>query len=134
MTESIAIAHRLVGIAVVLFFLATGALMRSHEPSLLDMDDAQRLLYRSGHIYILFAGLLNLMVGAWLHGDPRGAARALVVAGSALLLLAPELLAVGFFIETPLGELERRITQFGIFAAAAGTVCHGIAGYLIRRR
>ena len=48
--------HLGAGLLGVLAFLATG---QYHE-HLRGMDDAQRLLFRSAHIYLLLASLLNL--------------------------------------------------------------------------
>ena len=63
------------------------------------MTDAVRLMYRSRHLYILAAGLVNLMLGLYWRRHPDGWRRYVQAAGSALLLAAPALLLTVFLVE-----------------------------------
>ena len=63
MTSTLRRSHLVVGAITVLAFLITGLIMRMHEPPVSAMEWAQRLLFRSRHIYILCAGLVNLAIG-----------------------------------------------------------------------
>jgi hypothetical protein len=36
------------------------------------LDDTTRMLFRSTHIYLLFAALLNLALGLYLKAEPAG--------------------------------------------------------------
>lgn len=91
--------HLLTGILMVLAFLATGQFMEHHNPPLDSLSDATRLLYRSRHIYILASGLVNLMLGLYLHSapGPRQAGRTI---GSGLILLSAPLLVAAFSTES----------------------------------
>lgn len=44
-------------------FLATGLYMRHHFPASYEANETVRYLYRSNHLDILYAGLLNLAPG-----------------------------------------------------------------------
>jgi hypothetical protein len=122
--------HRAVGIATVLVFFATGLFLRYHRPPMTSYDDATRLLFRSGHIYLLFSGLVNLALG--LHLTPlRGlAARRLAFAGSVLLVIAPLFLLAGFGLESTGLGMDRPITHLGIYAAFGGVLLHLFGGFL----
>src|SRR5262245_60170169 len=91
--------HLLVGLAGLAAFLASGQYMARAHDHLRGMDDARRLLFRSTHIYLLFAALLNLALGLYLRTAPAGWRRWLQLAGPVLLLAAPFLLAAGFLTE-----------------------------------
>ena len=55
--------HLIIGLTVVVIFLLTGQYMEYvHNRLLLD---GTRMLYRSRHIYLLLAGLLNLILGIY---------------------------------------------------------------------
>ena len=56
-------AHLVVGAITVAALLVTGMIMYAHEPPLSTMDWGDRLLFRSRHIYILCAALVNLSLG-----------------------------------------------------------------------
>ncbi len=60
--------HLAVGIVGVAGFLGTGQYMDLVHDHLRGMDDTHRLLFRSTHIYLLFASLVNLALG--LHLKP----------------------------------------------------------------
>ena len=68
MTSTLRKAHLVVGAVTAFAFLITGMIMRLHEPPVASMEWAERLLFRSRHIYILCAGLVNLAIGALFGG------------------------------------------------------------------
>lgn len=55
MTSTLRTTHLVVGAITVVAFLITGQIMSLHEPPVAGMEWADRLLFRSRHIYILFA-------------------------------------------------------------------------------
>jgi succinate dehydrogenase/fumarate reductase cytochrome b subunit len=120
--------HRAVGIATVLVFFATGLFLRYHRPPMTSYDDATRLLFRSGHIYLLFAGLVNLALGLHLSPLKRPAARHLAFAGSVLLVIAPVFLLAGFCFESAGAGMSRPIIHLGIYAAFGGVMLHFLGG------
>jgi hypothetical protein len=116
--------HLAVGIAAVLAFLITGQLMRHHTP-MTALSDSVRLMYRSRHIYILAGGLVNLMLGLYLHRRQQGWQRAVQSTGSALLLAAPALLVVAFAVEPGRGFHEETAwSRAGLYTLFGGSMAH----------
>lgn len=119
-------AHLAVGIGFLAIFALTGAYLRRTFPEAYHGDPGIRMMYRAGHIYILFAALLNVVLGVYFHRSPAQAARQrrLRTVGSALLLGTPGLLTVAFFVEPAGGGFGRPITVLAVFAIALGVVAH----------
>ncbi len=121
--------HLIFGIAAVVVFLLTGQYMAIYQGHLQGMADLPRMLFRSRHIYILLASLLNLLLGTHLTRQPAGRRRALQVAGSILIIAATCLLVVAFVYEPHYRDTQRTaFSFFGIVIIAAGTLAHAIAG------
>jgi hypothetical protein len=120
--------HKTVGIATLLVFFATGLFLRYHRPPMTSYDDATRL-FRSGHIYLLFSGLVNLALGLHLAPIRRPAARRLAFAGSVLLVIAPAFLLVGFFLEPAELGMARPFSHIGIYATFGGVLLHLLGGF-----
>ena len=118
--------HLIFGIAVVVIFLLTGQYMEYVHNRLLP--DGTRVLYRSRHIYILLAGLLNLIIGTYFTPRQRGWRRTIQIMGSVLIVLAPGFLLVGFFYEPQRGPEHTMVAPLGIFALALGTLLHALSG------
>ncbi|HUF30650.1 MAG TPA: hypothetical protein VMM77_08270, partial [Gemmatimonadaceae bacterium] len=59
--------HLAVGMLALLVFILTGQYMDRVHEHLTGRPDGPRLLYRSAHIDLLFAALLNLLLGAYLR-------------------------------------------------------------------
>ncbi|HEY8186182.1 MAG TPA: hypothetical protein VIF64_08940 [Pyrinomonadaceae bacterium] len=118
--------HMVFGLAVVLVFLLTGQYMEYVHNRLLP--DGTRMLYRSRHIYILLAGLLNLIIGTYFFPQPTPKRRLLQMLGSILIILSPGLSLVAFFSEPQRGPNQTMVGAFGIFAVALGTLLHVLSG------
>ena len=125
--------HLLVGLLGLAAFLASGQYMALAHDHLSGMDDARRLLFRSRHIYLLYAALLNLALGLSLPEGPAGWRRWLRRAGSVLILAAPPLLAAGFLTEPWLKGLDRPYSRPAIYGSLAGVVLHLLGGVLPSR-
>ena len=122
-------AHLIFGIIAVFAFILTGQYMDLGLAHLRGMADAPRMLFRSRHIYILLASLLNLGLGTYLTPQLREWRRLLQLAGSVLIFGATGLLVIAFFYEPFHGTLQYTpFTQGGIYAITAGTLAHVIAG------
>lgn len=119
--------HQVAGVLTVLLFLGTGFFMLFHRPPLAEFELGKQVLFRSGHIYLLMSGLVNLAMASYGEPPRAGRFRALRRVGSLLLLVAPLLLAVGFFVESVAANPERRLTQAGVMAVFLGTMCHFVA-------
>jgi len=121
--------HRWFGIAVAVIFLATGQYMRfvAHAG---ELPIGPRLLYRSRHIYVLMAALINLTLGAYVVSSARHGARITQVVGSALIAIGSVLLVSAFFRDprhAALVPLDLVFSSWGVRAVASGTVLHAIA-------
>ena len=126
--------HLLVGSLALVAFLATGQYMDRVHAHLQGMADAPRMLYRSAHIYLLFASLLNLLLGAYLVLAPRGWVRMLQIAGSVALLVTPLLFLAAFAIEPGLTGLLRPWARPAIELSIAGVLVHVLAATALARK
>jgi hypothetical protein len=88
--------HLAVGLAALAAFAASGRYMDLRHGHLRGMADGPRLLFRSAHIHLLFAALLNTALGLYAEAAPQGWRRTLQYTGSALVATAPALLALAF--------------------------------------
>jgi len=121
--------HLIVGAASLLAFLLTGQYMDRVHAHLVGMPDGPRLLYRSAHIYLLFAALLNLLLGAYIAPVTGRALRAVQWAASAVLLAIPGLFSVAFFREPWLEDLERPWARPAIYLSLAAVLVHVVVRY-----
>jgi len=117
--------HLIIGLTVVVIFLLTGQYMEYVHNRLLP--DGTRMLYRSRHIYLLLAGLLNLILGIYFVRQPRGWRRTVQTVGTIFIVLSPGLLLAGFFYEPQRGPDQTMVAPLGIFSIAIGTVLHALA-------
>jgi type IV secretory pathway VirB2 component (pilin) len=91
------------------------------------LPDGPRLLYRSRHIYLLLAGLINLGIGAYLAYRPDGWRRTVQTIGSVLPAAGAALLLAGFFREPSRGPNQTMLAAIGIYATALGTMLHVVS-------
>ena len=127
--------HLVVGVCAVVAFLITGQLMRHHSPPMATLSDSVRLMYRSRHIYILAAGLLNLVLGVHFQRHREGWRKAVQAAGSALLLASPALLILAFTVEPGRGFHEETLwSHAGLYALFGGSMTHFACGAVTSRK
>jgi len=124
--------HLIFGAFVVLAFLLTGQYMDKFFNHLHGMPDAPRLLFRTRHIFILLAGLLNLGIGAYFTDRIEIWQRTLQLLGSLLIFTASILFLIAFFYEPNSGSLRTPLSHWGTYTIATGAVLHVISG--ARRR
>jgi hypothetical protein len=120
-------AHRWIGLATIGLFVVTGILMRRNHVHLLPVDSGLRMLFRSRHVYLLFSGLLNLAIGLRFVLPSSGRGSRLAPISSMLILLAPVLLAAGFFLEPMRSGRFGPVSGFGVFAAFLGVLGYSLA-------
>ena len=121
--------HQIVGISVIVIFLLTGQYMEFYYPRMDELNDGARMLFRSRHIYILLAGLVNVGVGAYFSYRTKLWRRVLQWTGSSLIIIAPLLLIGAFFYEpTMTARLPRPLTLPGIISLFVGALCHLFSG------
>jgi len=120
--------HQLFGVAVVIVFLLTGQYMDHYHNHLNGMQDGMRMLYRTRHIYILLAGLLNLGIGSYFAQRSVPWRKTLQVLGSGLIVVASGLFIVAFFYEPRLTGLDTPLSHWGMYTIGAGTLFHFFSG------
>ncbi|WP_422362086.1 hypothetical protein [Reichenbachiella sp.] len=118
----ISIVHAIVGLLTFVIFLQTGWYMKTNDIG--NLSDTERMIYRAGHIYFLFSGLLNLSIGVQLQFSTAAWKKKVQYVGSILLLVSPVIFLYGFYQEANLGHIERAMTRIGIFLSLAGTGLH----------
>ena len=120
--------HLWVGIATLIVFLLTGQYMHWGYDHLYGMADRPRMMFRSAHIYLLWSGLLNTMLGLYFEVHARTWAKVLQFIGSLAILLGPPLLVMAFVSEPWLTDLVRPYARPAIYIAFGGTILHILAG------
>ena len=118
--------HRVAGFLFAAVFALTGVFMRVTFPAAYGGDAGVRMMYRASHLYILLAALMNLLVGLYLPAEAAGRSRLRAV-GSLLLLAAPGLFTLSFFIEPARHEFTRWFTFAALLLAVLGTGFHLLA-------
>ena len=120
--------HLIFGAFVVLAFLLTGQYMDKVYNHLHGMADGPRLLFRTRHIFILLAGLLNLGIGAYFTYRIETWQRVAQLLGSLLIFTASLLFLIAFFYEPNLGGLHTPLSHWGTYTISTGAVLHVISG------
>jgi hypothetical protein len=119
--------HLVMGIVALIAFLVTGQVMRHHTPPMTALSDAARLMFRSRHIYILGAALVNLMLGLYMMRRMGGWRYTVQGIGSGLVLIAPVLLVIAFAMEGGTDLRGERVwSHWGLYALFGGCVLHAI--------
>ncbi len=120
--------HQIFGVAVVIVFLLTGQYMRIYLDRLDGMPDGFRMIYRTRHIFILLAGLLNVGLGAYFSYRHQLWRKILQLVGSSLIVIAPVLFTAAFFYEPTLPGLDTPLSHWGMYTILAGTFFHLFSG------
>lgn len=126
MTRTLRMAHLVVGAVAVVAFLITGQIMGGHEPPVAAMEWAERLLFRSRHIYLLSAGLVNLAIGVHYLLPEPAARRGAAIIGSLLVLASAVLLFFAFFAEPMAGRTPGMVSSLGLFALFGGVLLYTV--------
>ena len=121
-------AHLIFGVLIVIAFLLTGQYMDKVYNHLDGMADGPRLLYRTRHIFILLAGLLNLGIGAYFTDRIQPWARTMQLLGSLFIFAASILFLIAFFYEPTLGNLHTPLSHWGTYTIATGAMLHVLSG------
>ena len=120
--------HIVVGVATLLAFLLTGQYMDYLEVRTNALGETARVMFRSRHIYLLLAGLVNVGLGAYFRDRGRGWRRGSQLVGSALVIAAPALMLAAFFAEPGAPGLKRHFTLPAVVFLSAGTLLHALSG------
>lgn len=123
----------LVGWLALAAFIATGIYMAATFPAPAQDDMGRRIMYRSAHVYIIFSGLMNLLIGAWWSEAVDSRCRRLRQIGSWLILIAPAVFLAAFMFEPPRQWFMRPVSLAGLSGCIAGVILHVRASKGIRR-
>ena len=125
--------HLILGGLLFYIFTLTGSYMRADFPDKELITPELRLLMRSRHIYILFASLLHMLLGAYVRmaGDVR--VRLFQFTGSGLLTSAGVLFIIAFCLETYTYAHYSDISRWGLYLSLAGVGFHLVGGIADRR-
>jgi len=114
-------AQFVVGVAMVLAFLASGAYMHLRLHHLHQTPDAQRMVYRASHINMLLIGALNIAASR----RARNASRFAIAADrlAATLAMAASGFFVAAFVREPLyAHLYRPWTRAAVYCTFAAAI------------
>jgi hypothetical protein len=109
--------HLIVGTLGLVLFALQGQYMAS-VIEVTNMADTQRMLYRSAHIYFMTACGMNVCIGYYQTGDLQASWQQRLA--SLLILLAPGLLLLSFFVEISTQTIDRPILSVGLYALFGG--------------
>jgi hypothetical protein len=118
--------HRISGALFILAFLLTGQFMEYYDVG--EMDDGARMMFRSRHIYLLLAGLINLGIGVYFTYWREPWRKSLQLVGSVLLIIAPLMMIGAFFYEPMLEGMPRTLTLPALVALIIGVLFHLFSG------
>ena len=119
--------HLILGLLTIVAFVLTGQYMDRVHDHLRLMDPTPRWLFRSGHIYLLFSGLLNCLLGVAKAFKPDPWRKGLAGIGSLALLTTPPLFLIGFFREPWIGGFDRPFARQAIYLSLAGVLFYMLA-------
>jgi hypothetical protein len=128
------VIHLVIGIIGFLAFVGSGLYMDLAHDHLRQMADTPRLLFRSGHIYLLMIAMLNMCFGAYFTPSGNNVAAYVQFAGSAALIGALVLVLLSFFTESLQSGLSRPHARQAIYLSLAGVLLHVIASRVLSGR
>jgi hypothetical protein len=120
--------HLWVGAVALFVFLLTGQYMDYLEVRTNALGETARVMFRSRHIYLLLAALVNLGVGSYFSVREPGWRRRSQLLGSALVVAAPALMLAAFFAEPGEPGLKRHFTLPAVVILSTGTLLHALSG------
>ena len=120
--ENLRKLHLFVGLAGVIAFVLTGQYMHWELNHLRGMADGPRLFYRTTHLYLMWASVLNLVLGCFLVRPQSSLNRGLQLLASIAVLVAPILICASFFLDSFNAELRRPMARYACFLAFGGVL------------
>jgi len=105
--------HLWTGIIFLILFLLTGQYFRIYLHGLQTLPDAERLLLKTGHVYLFFASFINIMFG--LYWPEPEKIKWTTIANQSLILISPVLLTYSFIFEAALTyNISRLVGALGV--------------------
>jgi len=122
--------HLIVGVIFLVVFWFTGAFLKFVVWDTMADDDLLRVAYRTSHVYILMAALVNIATSTNLLANNTKQSHILQCLGSLLLIVAPLLLTYAFFVESKLEVEVSGFTFLAIVGLAVGVILHAVSAYM----
>lgn len=122
MINKLAFLHLVVGLMSIIAFVISGRYLSVNETLVNSNEVSLHALYRANHIYILFAAILNLVLGFSLPKNKNPRFLLFLYLGSFALMLSTILLCIAFYIEPVLNSLDRPITANSLFMFLGGSI------------
>ena len=119
--------HKYAGILIVVIFLLTGQYMHLCHDHSANTPDLPRALFRTGNLYILLFGLINLSLGIYQTQLESTKARLFQKLGTITILIASVLCVYSFFAELPSTKIERPISRLSLYLVFGGVISHYLA-------
>jgi hypothetical protein len=117
----------IVGAIGLIIFVLTGQYMHWHFNHLEGMADGPRLMYRTAHIYILWAALLNLVLGLYVQPAENKIRGRMQQVGSLAIMICALFVTISFFTDSQNVTFWRGWARIGIYFALAGSILHSAA-------
>jgi predicted Na+-dependent transporter len=121
--------HFIFGLLMFVAFLLTGQYMDKFHNHLDGAEIGVRMLYRTRHIFILLASLLQLGLGLYLQTRAGQWQKRLQLAGSAVLTGGTLLLVYAFFSEPKTRDLTTPFSHQALYLLLLGIVLHGLSSF-----
>ncbi len=109
--------------------MLTGQVMDRTYNHLQGMPNETRMLFRSTHIYILLASLINLVLGVYMSPPGQKHKIVLQAAASLLILASPCLLLLAFFTEPQMADLARPFSRLALYSLFASAMVFSYLGF-----
>ena len=123
--------HLISGIITLVIFALTGQYMAQVIGLPETEFNAQKMMYRASHIYLLWAGLINTCLGVYWR--PLALRNPFIqLASSWLLVTCQPVLLLAFFTEPGVEDQDRLLTLAGCIMALTGTGLAVLAAFLAR--
>lgn len=114
--------HLFSGITIMIIFALTGQYM-INTLDLANSDfDVQRMMYRASHIYLLWVGAVNTLLGCyWTKVQGELLVKVQMIA-SFLIVISQFFLLMAFYVEPPRIDQDRLLTLAGCLCLFVGVV------------
>ncbi len=120
--------HLYMGIIITIIFLLTGQYMMHFYDYMGAATPLERVLFRTGHLYILLVGFIHLMLGCYFQIRKDRFRRIAQILGSILITISSILIILSFIFELPTESVDDRpMAIFGLFIVFGGALLHLVA-------
>jgi hypothetical protein len=102
--------------------------MDKFHDHLRGMPDGPRLLYRTRHIFLLFAGLVNIAIATYVRPSRSRSREIAQRVGSALIVGACVSFLAGFVYEPARQDLRTPFSHWGTYLTVGGIFLHLLGG------